>query len=136
MDGTTPLFLLIRDSYGHWGFPKGHLESGEPADSAARREVMEEAGLADVRVVAPLSAINWFFRFEGSLIHKDCQFFLMESASAETTPQAAEGITECRWATIDEANELIVYANARKVLNEAHAAITGSGETRHADSAR
>ena len=24
-----PRYLLIRDSYGNWGFPKGHLESGE-----------------------------------------------------------------------------------------------------------
>ena len=21
-----PIYLLIRDSYGNWGFPKGHLE--------------------------------------------------------------------------------------------------------------
>ena len=27
-----PLFLLIRDSYHNWGFPKGHLESGEAPD--------------------------------------------------------------------------------------------------------
>ena len=24
-----PLFLLIRDSYRNWGFPKGHLEQDE-----------------------------------------------------------------------------------------------------------
>ena len=36
------LFLLIRDSYQNWGFPKGHLESGERAEEAALREVREE----------------------------------------------------------------------------------------------
>jgi len=38
-----PLFLLIRDSYGHWGFPKGHVERGERSDAAALREVMDDA---------------------------------------------------------------------------------------------
>ena len=41
----TPYILLIRDSYQHWGFPKGHLEAGETPDAAALREVAEETGL-------------------------------------------------------------------------------------------
>ena len=51
MDQGRPLFLLIRDSYGNWGFPKGHLERGERADTAALREVMEETGLRSVSVI-------------------------------------------------------------------------------------
>ena len=39
LESGTPLFLLIRDSYANWGFPKGHLEAGERADEAALREV-------------------------------------------------------------------------------------------------
>ncbi|MCA9769062.1 MAG: NUDIX domain-containing protein, partial [Gemmatimonadetes bacterium] len=39
-DGT-PRFLLIRDSYRHWGFPKGHLEDGETPAEAALRETRE-----------------------------------------------------------------------------------------------
>src|SRR5438067_2088914 len=37
--GGPPRFLLIRDSYENWGFPKGHLERGEPPAEAARRAV-------------------------------------------------------------------------------------------------
>ena len=29
------LFLLIRDSYDNWGFPKGHVEDGEQIEAAA-----------------------------------------------------------------------------------------------------
>jgi hypothetical protein len=32
----TPRYLLIRDSYRNWGFPKGHLEPGEPPADAAQ----------------------------------------------------------------------------------------------------
>jgi len=114
------LFLLICDSYGNWGFPKGHLERGERADSAALREVVEETGLRTVAVLGAIATIAWRFRSRGRLIHKDCQFFLMEATAAATKPQHSEGITACRWATIDEAQDLIRYANVRGVLRHAH----------------
>lgn len=120
---AEPRFLLIRDGYGHWGFPKGHLERGERADTAALREVMEETGLRQVSVLASIAAIEWRFRFRGRLIQKHCQFFLMESPAGETRPQKAEGITDCRWATIDEAQALLDYENARGVLTQAGAMV-------------
>jgi 8-oxo-dGTP diphosphatase len=114
-----PLVLLIRDSYGNWGLPKGHLERGERAASAAEREVREETGLTDVRVLSSIDTIQWRFRFRGTLVHKRCEFFLMESAAAATRPQRAEGITACRWTPMAEALEIIGYDNARDVLRQA-----------------
>jgi 8-oxo-dGTP pyrophosphatase MutT (NUDIX family) len=122
-----PRFLLIRDSYGNWGFPKGHLERDERADTAALREVMEETGLRDLELVGPIATIEWHFRFRGSLIHKNCQFFLMESVSGETSPQQSEGITDCRWTTAEEAHALIVYENARDVLRTAREMVLTRG---------
>ncbi|MGI9076659.1 MAG: NUDIX hydrolase [Gemmatimonadaceae bacterium] len=111
-----PLFLLIRDSYRNWGFPKGHLEKGEAPDRAALREVEEETGLASLSLRGEIETIDWYFRFRGRLIHKYCHFFLVESLSSETSPQREEGITACRWAPLEDAVELISYANARGVL--------------------
>jgi 8-oxo-dGTP pyrophosphatase MutT (NUDIX family) len=119
-----PLFLLIRDSYGNWGFPKGHLEPGEETESAALREVREETGLVALELRGALEPIDWYFRFRGRLIHNVCHFFLMESASSETQPQRAEGITECTWVPFEEAESLISYANARAVLRRAHEMVT------------
>ena len=117
--GGAPLFLVIRDSYGHWGFPKGHLEPGERAATAALREVMEETGLRSLRLLGSIATIEWYFRLHGDLIHKACEYFLMETDVATTRPQKSEGISECRWATADEARELIPYENARAVLQRA-----------------
>src|SRR3989441_10580267 len=63
-DGA-PRFLLIRDSYRNWGFPKGHLKVGEPPADAARREVAEETGLEDLALHGPIRVIDWYFRFRG-----------------------------------------------------------------------
>jgi len=120
LHGGRPLFLLIRDSYRNWGFPKGHLEPGETADAAAIREVAEETGLGDLRLRAEIETIDWYFRFRGRLIHKVCHFYLMESDSAVTSPQRDEGITACRWETFERAAELVSYENARAVLRRAH----------------
>lgn len=118
VDGA-PLYLLIRDSYRNWGFPKGHVEEGEMPDGAALREVSEETGLADLAVRGLIETIDWHFRFRGKLIHKVCHFYLMETGESSTSPQRTEGITACRWLPFGAAEELISYANARDVLRKA-----------------
>src|SRR2546427_12471023 len=112
-------FLLIRDSYKNWGFPKGHLERDEPPAEAARREVAEETGLEELLVHGPIKVIDWYFRFRGKTIHKYCHFFLFESRRGDPVPQAEEGITDCAWYPLEEARKTISYDNARGVLERA-----------------
>ena len=118
-----PRVLLIRDSYRNWGFPKGHVEAGEDAATAAEREIAEETALTALVPRGPIHEIDWFFRFRGRLIHKSCSFFLFESPSGEAVPQGDEGITACRWLGMEEAIRTISYANAREVLERAGAMV-------------
>lgn len=129
LQSGAPLFLLICDSYSNWGFPKGHLESGERAEDAALREVREETGLAELSLHGRIETIDWYFRFRGRLIHKICHFFLMETGQTDTAPQRAEGITACRWVEYAEASGAISYANAREVLRRAYDMIVGGSPT-------
>lgn len=109
-------FLLIRDSYDNWGFPKGHLEDGEAPAAAALRETGEETGLGSLIPHGPIRIIDWYFRFRGRFIHKFCHFFLFESQAGECVPQREEGISECAWYDLDAALATISYENARGVL--------------------
>jgi 8-oxo-dGTP pyrophosphatase MutT (NUDIX family) len=118
-DGS-PLYLLIRDSYKNWGFPKGHIEEGELPATTAVREVAEETGLADVEVRGDIDTIDWYFRFRGRLIHKICHFFLMETSTTRTCPQREEGISACMWLPFAEAETRISYGNAREILRRAN----------------
>lgn len=112
--------LLIKDSYGNWGFPKGHVEADESLAEAALRECREETGLNRLQVVAPLGSTDWYFRAGKNLVHKYCDYFLLEAAPDETAePQTGEGIQACVWTSPEKALEQITYANARQVLSRA-----------------
>ena len=124
-----PRFLLIRDSYRNWGFPKGHLEPGEPPADAARREVVEETALKDLVLHGPIRVIDWYFRFRGKTIHKFCHFFLFESRRGECVPQTEEGITDCAWYATEAASRTISYDNARAVLEQAAAMVRALAPT-------
>ena len=111
--------LLIKDPYGNWGLPKGHLEGVEGPAEAGLREVCEETGLDDVRLGPKLRKIDWYFRLRGRLIHKHCTFFLMASEAGEPVPQEEEGITACMWVPLLEAIDAVDYENAREVVQDA-----------------
>jgi 8-oxo-dGTP pyrophosphatase MutT (NUDIX family) len=117
--GEPAAYLLIRDSYKNWGFPKGHLEQDESPAQAAMRETAEETGLDQLILHGPIRVIDWHFRFRGRHIHKYCHFFLFESPDGEACPQLDEGITACQWRPLPEALELLSYDNARGVLKRA-----------------
>jgi 8-oxo-dGTP pyrophosphatase MutT (NUDIX family) len=117
--GEAARYLLIRDSYNNWGFPKGHLEDGESPAQAALRETAEETGLATLVLQGPIRVIDWHFRFRGRHIHKYCHFFLFESPDGEACPQLDEGITACQWRPLPQALDVLSYDNARGVLKRA-----------------
>jgi ADP-ribose pyrophosphatase YjhB (NUDIX family) len=127
-DGVAQ-YLLIRDSYENWGFPKGHVESGEPESEAARREVTEETGLMDLIPRGAVEVIDWYFRFRGRTIHKYCHFYLFESENGEPVPQVEEGITACVWKPIAAAVATISYDNARAVLERADTIVRRAAES-------
>jgi 8-oxo-dGTP pyrophosphatase MutT (NUDIX family) len=112
--------LLIKDGYGNWGFPKGHVEAGETSAEAALRECSEETGLRLLQARDAVGMTDWHFRAGDTLVHKYCDYFLVRSdPSEEPTPQRGEGIQACEWLVPANAVSRVTYANARRLLERA-----------------
>ncbi len=47
----VPSYLLLHYHGGHWEFARGHGEEGENEEQVARREIEEETGLKDLRIL-------------------------------------------------------------------------------------
>ncbi len=119
--------LVIRDRYGQWGLPKGHLEHGESSKQAALREVNEETGLSDLELGIQLGVTDWSFRTESGVVHKSGTFYLMYSEEGDPKPEFEEGITECVWVPAHEACSKINYQNLHQIVQEAQRVLAGIG---------
>ena len=43
-------FLIVKHNLWHWWFPKWHIEKWETELQAAKRELMEETGIVNVKI--------------------------------------------------------------------------------------
>ena len=109
-DGATFLLVRARRFPFDWVLPKGHIDPGETPEQTARREVCEEAGVdADVRrAVGDLT-----FKARGRTVH--VRYFAMRF----TREVAADEDREVRWCSLAEAEELLLFDDARNLVRRA-----------------
>jgi 8-oxo-dGTP pyrophosphatase MutT (NUDIX family) len=127
--------LLLQHEGGKWMLPKGTIETGETPEAVALREVREETGLTNVRVVSDLGQerYSFFWRTEDTFYDKTVRYFLLEFlGSEEATPQREEGFVAAVWAPVDDALARIKYKETREIVRRARqaletAALTGPG---------
>src|SRR5918994_7352568 len=75
-------YLLLQHSAGHWDFAKGNIECGENESQAAYREIREETGIETVQFLEGFNGkVEYYYRREQNLVHKEVVFFLAKSDS-------------------------------------------------------
>ena len=105
--------LVHRPRYDDWSFPKGKLLNGETDEQAALREVEEETGLR-CRAGARVGTVTYEDRHgRPKVVH----YFRMEPIDGTFAPN--DEVDELRWATREEADELLTYRHDRDVLRAA-----------------
>lgn len=80
VDGDRVL-VLYRPSRNEVRLPKGHIELGEAAHTAALREVSEESGYAGLEIIADLGTQIVEFDWNGRHYIRDEHYFLMRLSS-------------------------------------------------------
>ncbi len=120
-DSAMQIALISVGDPPRWQLPKGRVDSGETAESAAVREVREEAGV-DVAVIAPIDRVEYWYQAteagERVRYHKFANFFLMRYLSGDVADHDCE-VREARWYPLDEALAALAFKSERQILEKA-----------------
>lgn len=124
--GVMPIFktggeikvLLVRHAKGHWGFPKGHPESGESELETAARELAEETSLHKLELVPGVRLEEVYdFEKEGKIYHKTVIYFLaLVQGEPQVPPEFAQEIVGLEVLTPELALAQITYPEGREIL--------------------
>ncbi len=116
-----PKFLLLRRHNGSYDLPKGHIEEGESAEMAARREIREETGLAPEFIPCFKTTTRYFFNERGKKVLKTLRLFIARTDSSFVRI-SYEHITY-DWVDFDQAVKLLKYKNYARIMADAIAYI-------------
>ncbi len=103
---------------GAWSLPKGHLDPGEDALTAAVREVFEETGLR-CEAVRSLPAMKYTYVADGRRVEKTVELWLMRVLGGEIDAlQEAMRIevAEARWLPLSQAIDGITHRSEVEAL--------------------
>jgi 8-oxo-dGTP pyrophosphatase MutT (NUDIX family) len=141
MENGEPHYLLLQypamnRKGGHWEFAKGHIEDGENYEQTVKREVAEETGLRDIKIIPGFKEhIKYFFRSrpagrgssmakqsgqskKNPWIFKLVTFFIAKTEQKNIS-LSAEHIGFV-WLSIEEAIKKTTYKNSKELLKKAN----------------
>jgi len=117
---------------GHWEFPKGHVEEGETDEQAMFREIKEETGISDLKIIPGFKKfIEYTFKLYKEKVSEEDKksgktpwvfklvvFFVAETKTKEIKISSEhEGFL---WLPIDEAIKKTTFKNSKKLLKDAN----------------
>jgi 8-oxo-dGTP pyrophosphatase MutT (NUDIX family) len=111
-------YLILNYSYGHWDFPKGNIELGETETETIKREVMEETGIEDIKLIEGFrQQISYKYRKKSKLVNKSVIYYLAETNSNKVM-LSFEHINFA-WLNFNDALEKLSFDNSKRVLKNA-----------------
>ncbi len=104
---------------GYWSFPKGHIEKGEKSLDAALREIQEESGLVNIKIIPGFKeAERYSYSYEGKKVLKFVVWFLAESRVKRIKISSEHD--DFTWLTYPKAYKAMTYRGTREILKKAH----------------
>lgn len=108
--------LLIQDAKDRWTIPKGHIEPGETAKQTCEREVREETGLQEMRVLNWLGKIHFRYRRQQRLVLMTQQIYLVKALGDTNDLKKEEWMNGIGWFPVTEALDMIEYEDISKII--------------------
>lgn len=104
---------IVNQNNDSWSLPKGKLEAGEDHLSAARREIYEETGITELKLVKELGdyeryRIGYGGQGEDRATSTHFRMFLFSTNEEKLAPQFPD-ITGARWAEREKVAGILTH---------------------------
>ena len=109
-------YLLIKDFHNNYGFPKGHVESGETTIDAAKREIKEEVGL-DVNLD---TSFHETLEYIMPNSHNKIVHYYIGSYNSQNPTMQEEEVKELLLLPYNKAIDILTFDNMKEVLKKAN----------------
>lgn len=117
--GKEIRYLLLHYGAKHWDFPKGNIEKNETDGQTVKREIAEETGIKDIKLIGGFNEkIQYYYKLKSDTINKQVNFYLAR-ANTEKVTLSFEHIGFA-WLPYEKAMEKLTYKNAKEILKKAH----------------
>jgi 8-oxo-dGTP pyrophosphatase MutT (NUDIX family) len=123
-NNENKIYLIFNKQSRTYQLPKGHMEKGERPQETALREVREETGYRNIKIISS-KTFKLFYKFKdkysnGQKSEKHTLYFIMKLINTErihTQEQYNEKLSG-DWFYIDEAIKKVSFDNIREILIE------------------
>lgn len=108
--------LLIQDAKNRWTIPKGHVEEGEEPKDTAKREIQEETGLQDMKVMNWLGKVNFRYRRGHTLVLMTMHIYLVQGLGDTDRLSGEDWLSDIKWLPAQDAMDKIAYEDIGKLI--------------------
>ena len=108
--------LLTQDAKDRWTIAKGHIEPGETPRQTAEREIREETGLKEMKVLNHLGKTQFRYRRQNSLVLMTMHIFLVKALGDTNKLQKEEWMNGIGWFPFAEALDKVEYEGIEKLM--------------------
>jgi 8-oxo-dGTP pyrophosphatase MutT (NUDIX family) len=120
-DSDYEIAIISVNPSRRWQLPKGLIDAGETPETAALREVREEAGI-ETELLAKIETIEYWYvgdnRGERVRFHKFVHFFLLKYTDGNVANHDSE-VVEARWVKGEEAIKMLAFESEKEIVEKA-----------------
>jgi len=118
LNSEGQVLILRRKQEGTWVLPKGKAEPGETLIQTALREVQEETGLENLKIIREIGLVRYVFLWRPDNVNykKTVHYFLMEINGTEQEMKLEPDFSTYVWEEPSKALKMLTFENDRRIV--------------------